>query len=122
VISLWLWLSLRFEEHFFPGREQISALNKQLITWMNEGLTSVPEAEASEGSPIGSKPSRQGGGINKDSEPKTVIDIKSYKPADTTASWGDELLLESIYDSSMSGFIYKPAADMRQKSLLVVAA
>jgi hypothetical protein len=132
VISLWLWLSLRFEEHFFPGREQISALNRQLITWMNEGLTSAADAEAEEaqaqgavGSPLRASSQRRadasGSGSGSGKHRGPIIDVRSYKPADGSASWGDELLLEPLYDSSMAAFIFKPPLDARQRGLLVVS-
>jgi hypothetical protein len=124
VISLWLWLSLRFEEHFFPGREQISTLNRQLITWMNEGLTAAAdadaEAEAVEGAAMRTQSLRQAGSNGKGKKLGPVIDIRSYKLADGSAAWGNELLLEPLYDSSMAAFIYKPPLDAQQKGLLVV--
>lgn len=38
IVTLWLWLSLRFEAHAFPGREEVLKLNSQVIGWINRGL------------------------------------------------------------------------------------
>ena len=38
VISLWIWLSYRFPEEYFPGRDNAVALGDKVIGYMSEGL------------------------------------------------------------------------------------
>ncbi len=38
VISLWIWLSYRFPEEYFPGRDSAVALGDRVIEYMSEGL------------------------------------------------------------------------------------
>jgi hypothetical protein len=48
VLSLWMWLSLRFDETFFPGRERVARMMQQLCSWMNMGLAAAQAAGAKE--------------------------------------------------------------------------
>lgn len=41
ILSLWLWLSYRFEEDAFPGREHALAAAEQLIALMHQGLQDI---------------------------------------------------------------------------------
>ena len=38
VISLWIWLSYRLPEEYFPGRDGAVALSNRVIGYMSEGL------------------------------------------------------------------------------------
>ncbi len=38
VISLWVWLSHRFDEEFFVGRPRVEEMCEQIISIMSEGL------------------------------------------------------------------------------------
>lgn len=38
IISLWIWLSYRFPEEYFPGRDSAVALGDRVIGYMSEGL------------------------------------------------------------------------------------
>jgi hypothetical protein len=38
VFSLWLWLSYRFEEEYFPGRGRVVETSDRIIDFMSEGL------------------------------------------------------------------------------------
>jgi hypothetical protein len=38
VISLWIWLSQRFDEELFPGRAGVQDTCEQIIAIMSEGL------------------------------------------------------------------------------------
>jgi hypothetical protein len=40
-MGCWLWLSYRFEEGSFPGRERVQALTRTLCHWLNLGLASI---------------------------------------------------------------------------------
>lgn len=43
VATLWLWLSYRFEENFFPGREHAEATADALCALLDEGLKEVTQ-------------------------------------------------------------------------------
>ena len=38
VVSLWIWLSHRFDKEYFPGRERALATSEQIIGYMSDGL------------------------------------------------------------------------------------
>lgn len=38
VISLWIWLSYRFPEEYFPSRDHAQALSDRVIGYMSDGL------------------------------------------------------------------------------------
>lgn len=38
VFSLWLWLSQRFDEECFPGRDRVTETSDEIIALMSEGL------------------------------------------------------------------------------------
>lgn len=38
IVSAWLWLSNRFEQEMFPGKEAAEKLSQQLIDRMHESL------------------------------------------------------------------------------------
>jgi hypothetical protein len=48
ILGLWLWLSYRFEEGTFPGRERVQAMARQLSHWLNIGLQNIQSAAARE--------------------------------------------------------------------------
>jgi hypothetical protein len=48
ILGLWLWLSYRFEEGTFPGRERVQAVARQLSHWLNLGLLNIQSAAARE--------------------------------------------------------------------------
>ncbi|KAI8473274.1 MAG: P-loop containing nucleoside triphosphate hydrolase protein [Monoraphidium minutum] len=50
VLSLWMWLSLRFDESCFPGRDRVARMMGQLCAWMNTGLQLLGHA-AKKGAP-----------------------------------------------------------------------
>lgn len=41
VVSLWLWLSYRFDAEFFPGRGRVEETSERIITIMSEGLEAM---------------------------------------------------------------------------------
>lgn len=41
IVNLWLWLSQRFEEEAFPGREQSEALAAEICDLLHRGLRKV---------------------------------------------------------------------------------
>lgn len=53
IVSLWLWLSIRFEAHAFPGREEVLRLNGQIIEWINTGLSQTAPPPHKAGSELG---------------------------------------------------------------------
>jgi hypothetical protein len=38
VISLWIWLSYRFDEEYFPGRDRAQETSERIIGYMSAGL------------------------------------------------------------------------------------
>jgi hypothetical protein len=48
ILGLWLWLSFRFEEGTFPGRERVQAMARKLSHWLNLGLLNIQSAAARE--------------------------------------------------------------------------
>jgi len=38
VVSLWIWLSLRFDEEYFPSRDRAVSLSEKIIGHMSDGL------------------------------------------------------------------------------------
>ena len=48
VISLWIWLSYRFPEEYFPGRDSAVALGDRVIEYMSEATWTNGAKDASE--------------------------------------------------------------------------
>lgn len=45
IMGCWLWLSYRFEEGSFPGRERVQGHTRQLCEWLNTGLANIQTTE-----------------------------------------------------------------------------
>lgn len=45
IVSLWLWLSYRFDEEYFPGREHAQGVAEQLSNLLSRGLESMSEMD-----------------------------------------------------------------------------
>jgi len=44
-MGCWLWLSFRFEDGSFPGRERVQDRIRQLCEWLNTGLSNIQTTE-----------------------------------------------------------------------------
>ena len=41
IATLWLWLSHRFDDHFFPNKEKAVAISRQICSLLDQGLANV---------------------------------------------------------------------------------
>jgi len=47
IATLWLWLSHRFDDHFFPNKEKAVAISRQICLLLDQGLENVTRATSS---------------------------------------------------------------------------
>lgn len=50
IAALWLWLSHRFDDHFFPNKEKAVKISRQICALLHQGLENVTKATASSAS------------------------------------------------------------------------
>ena len=95
MFALWLWLSNRFEDALFPGRDKVHSMARQLCVWMDQGLT-VAGALAASTSKSSSSSSSTSSSVSSSIIDSDVVGSGTVRTSSSSESDGETLVAEGL--------------------------
>ncbi|KAF8061391.1 ileS [Scenedesmus sp. PABB004] len=117
ILALWLWLSFRFADGAFPGRERVAGLARTLSHWLNLGLANIQAsatASAASAASAAASASVAGGGGGDGGAPGGALGAPAQAEEQPDSSDADEIN-EAVLDTPV---VEVPAASALLDGLL----